>query len=526
MPYINPVLRGWNPDPSLCRVGDDYYLATSTFAYFPGVPIHHSKDLVNWKLIGYALSRSSQLEFRTGVGNEIYAPTLRYHNGRFYVITTDVGGIGNFIVSAEDPAGPWSDPILVDRDLFDPSLLFDTDGTIYYTRRGRNGVVQAEIDVSTGTLLTPLREIARGFCSADAEGPHLYAIQGRYYLLTAEGGSRYGHMATISRSDSPWGPFEPCPHNPILTQRHITFSPLRDTGHAELIEDSGGQWWLFFLATRNYTYASLAHLGRETCCLPVGWTADGWPVLHDNGRAVPLVQGYGPKEIPVVPHIVQDDFCGPSTDAAWFGLRWAPADFVTFGRGDDPALRIPCLPGSLDTSETPAMVARKQTAFDFEASVLVSLMGCSDGDEGGVTLYLDRHHHYDFFLLSATDRTIVILRRRIGDLSAVVFQQELDAGHSQSPVEIRVCGEDKRYTFQYRSTSSEDWKSVGDALTKYLSPEIAESWTGVVIGLYACGSEGSSGNAVFRRFRNEEKAGAWWTLHGEIPESINGKADI
>ena len=191
--YENPVVRGVNPDPSIIRVGEDYYLVNSSFSFYPGCPIHHSRDLVNWELIGYALTRPSQFSLDKNHGRpQLYAATLRYHAGTFYVITNDVNGGGNFYVTAKNPAGPWSDPIYIDKPQFDPSLFFDDDGTVYYTRRGpfeTKEIVQATLDIKTGKLLTPLRSIGVGMVSDDAEGPHLYKINGWYYLSEAEGGN-------------------------------------------------------------------------------------------------------------------------------------------------------------------------------------------------------------------------------------------------------------------------------------------------------------------------------------------------
>ena len=223
---------------------------------------------------------SQFLADRTAGRVEIYAPTLRHHDGVFYMITTNVcKGGGNFYVTTRDPAGDWSEPIFVDQGFFDPSLFFDDDGKVYYTKRGGlelTDTVQAEIDIKTGRLLAPLKPITRGYISEDCEGPHLYKINGMYYLMQAEGGSRYLHMETIGRSKSPWGPFEPSPHNPVVGQLRNWGYPVRGTGHAELLEAHDGSWWLFFLATRHANYNALATIGGETFMLPVTWK-DGWP---------------------------------------------------------------------------------------------------------------------------------------------------------------------------------------------------------------------------------------------------------
>jgi xylan 1,4-beta-xylosidase len=206
MPYANPIIPGFYPDPSVCRVGDDYYLVTSSFEYFPGVPVFHSRDLLHWRQIGHCLTRDSQLPLlsvRSSGG--IYAPTIRHHNGRFYMVTTNVNGGGNFYVFTDDPAGEWSEPVFVEQGGIDPSLFFDDDGTVYFTSTGDNGIYQSILNIQTGKRLSEIRHLWTGTGGRYPEAPHLYRINGRYYLMMAEGGTEYGHMETIARGDSPWG---------------------------------------------------------------------------------------------------------------------------------------------------------------------------------------------------------------------------------------------------------------------------------------------------------------------------------
>src|ERR1035437_8873449 len=278
--YQNPVLRGMNPDPSVIRVGNEYFLATSSFEYFPGCPIYHSFDLVHWERVGYALERQEQFAALHSEHPSLYACTLRYHGGLFYAVTTDVRGGGNFFVTATNPAGPWSNPVVVDHGMFDPSLFFDDDGKVYFTRRGpRDGenIVQAEIDTGTGKLLTPLRTISTGMVTNDSEGPHLYKIGGWYYLSQAEGGSRFLHMQVIGRSRSPWGPFESAPNNPWIAQHTDWNFALRTLGHCDIVDTPQGKWWTVCLGTRHQNYAHFS-LGRETFLFSFEWN-DGWPVV-------------------------------------------------------------------------------------------------------------------------------------------------------------------------------------------------------------------------------------------------------
>lgn len=269
MTYRNPVIPGFHPDPSVCRVGDDYYLVTSSFEYFPGVPLFHSKDLVHWRQIGHCLTRVSQLdlsEARSSAG--IYAPTIRFRDGTFYMTTTNVSGRGNFIVTTDDPHGEWSDGVAVDHPGIDPDLFFDEDGIVYYTTSYNQGIYQSRIDAKTGQRFSDPRLIWSGTGGQYPESPHIYRIGDWYYLFIAEGGTEYGHMETVARSKRPEGPYESCPDNPILSHRSIQ-SPIQATGHADLVQTPDGDWWAVFLGIRPVGYPFRHHLGRETFLAPV-----------------------------------------------------------------------------------------------------------------------------------------------------------------------------------------------------------------------------------------------------------------
>src|SRR5262245_26506144 len=284
--YRNPVLPGFYPDPSVARVGEWFYLVNSSFEFFPGVPIHRSRDLVHWEPLGYVLTRDSQLPLATAEPSRgIFAPTIRYHAGTYYMITTNVSHGGSFFVTAKDPAGPWSEPVSIAAPGgIDPSLFFDDDGKVYLTSTGSApGIYEAQIDVASGKLLTPQRIVWKGTGGRYPEGPHIYKVRGRYYLMISEGGTEYGHMVTIARASSPGGPFEPCPRNPILTHRDTQLNqPIQGTGHADLVEDGAGNWWMVFLAFRPQGGFYWQHLGRETFLAPVRWDAQGWPVVNDG----------------------------------------------------------------------------------------------------------------------------------------------------------------------------------------------------------------------------------------------------
>lgn len=450
----NPVLRGFHPDPSVCRVGGDYYLACSSFGYFPGVPVFHSRDLASWRLLGHALTRPSQLPLAAGTQG-IFAPTLRHHDRRFYLITTNVGNGGNFLVTAENPAGPWSEPVWVDDAWFDPSLLFDADGRVYYTRRGGpESIVQAEIDPDTGRLLGPLREIARGFVSPDCEGPHLYHIGEWYYLLLAEGGSRTGHMATVGRSRSPWGPFDGCPRNPVFTNRNLTNSPVRSVGHADLFDAPDGTWWAACHGTRHDTYETFSLAGRETFIVPVQWDTDGWPVFN---KGIPL--DLTPVELP-----------WPTEEPR--PMRPAPIEFLL--PGDDPSARV----RGIRITE----LAERHTA-----RIAVPASG-----RCGLTLFMDWRHRFDLVVEASGAQARAFTRWRIGDVVASGEPIAFD-GHE---AEVVLDFSTQRAAL---SVLNQNPTILGSADPRYLAPEVAGSWTGLIAGLFAEGGAALPEDPLFFR---------------------------
>ena len=282
--YRNPVLPGFYPDPSVCRVGDEYVLAASSFTYFPGVPIFRSHDLVTWTQVGHALDRPSQLDLSGTEGfssGGILAPTIRYHDGRFWMITTVLrsGGVDSFFVTATDAAGPWSEPTPVGVQGIDPDLAWDDDGNCWvHCSAGGPGILRYRIDDRTGDVLDGPVLAWTGSGLQFPEAPHLFLRGDWWYLLIAEGGTERGHAVSIARGPSPIGPWEGCPANPILSHRS-TDHPVQSTGHGDLVEAVDGSWWMVLLGTRPRGITPGYHvLGRETFLVPVDWV-DGWPVV-------------------------------------------------------------------------------------------------------------------------------------------------------------------------------------------------------------------------------------------------------
>lgn len=484
MHYQNPILPGSYSDPSVCRVGQNYYLVTSSLAFFPAVPIFHSRDLIHWRQIGHCLTRASQAALADVESTHgIYAPTLRYHQGRFYLTTTLVPHGGNFYVSAVDPAGPWSDPVWVEQQGIDPSLLFDDDGTVYFTSTGAEGIYQSVIDIATGTRLTEPRLIWGGTGGRYPEGPHLYHIHGQYYLMIAEGGTEYGHMETIARSTNAWGPFDACPHNPILTHRDRGGHPIQGLGHADLVEAHDGSWWLVFLGFRPQNrFFPVHHLGRETFLAPVTWTADGWPVVYHNGTVELEMEAAGLPPQPWPPASIRDDFDQGSLAGCWNFIRNPHAeDWSLTAR---PGwLRLHGSARTLDDRGSPAFVGRCQQHFDCEAAALLDFEPQHDGEEAGLTAWTNEHHHYEVGITRRNGERVVFVRRRIGDLSAVVAQHPIDSGL----VTLAITATAEQYTFAF-AINDASLHPLATGAARYLTSEVATGFTGVYLGMYATGT--------------------------------------
>jgi xylan 1,4-beta-xylosidase len=483
MKFQNPIIPGFYPDPSICRVEGDYYLVTSTFHYFPGVPVFHSTDLVNWKQIGHCLTRTSQLPldkaFRSG---GIYAPTIRYHNGIFYMVTTNVTHGGNFYVYTENPAGEWSEPVWVDQGGIDPSLFFDDDGKVYFSSTGgREGIALSEIDIKTGKRLTGIKYVWPGSGGRYPEAPHLYKIKGSYYLMIAEGGTEYGHMVTIARSDSLWGPYEACPHNPILTHRDLDANPANGTGHADLVTDQNGHWWMVFLAFRNID-GQYHHLGRETFLSPVEWNGDGWPVVNGKGTIeLEMESDYIAAE-QIQESSIRDDFSGSVLDLHWNFIRnpysrsWSLEERKGW-------LRLYGSSVSLHDTDSPAFVGRRQQHLDCSVGTLLDFRPQKADEEAGLVVIMDEKHHYEIAVVLHAGQRKVMVRRTIGSLSAVVAEESVQEG----PILLKVTADSRNYHFAYgREGGMEKMLASGEC--KYLSSEVAGGFTGVYLGMYATGN--------------------------------------
>lgn len=503
MKYRNPIISGYNPDPSICRVGRDYYIVNSTFEFFPGVPVYHSRNLVNWEMKGYCLNRKEQLYLeKCKPSGGIYAPTLRYNNGTFFMTTTNVSDRGNLIVHTDDLEKGWSDPVWVDQGGIDPSLLFDDDGTVYFTsagndKDGKAAIFSCKIDPFTGERLTESVIISKGCGGRYAEGPHLYKWFGKYYLMLAEGGTEYGHMETILRSGSPYGPFEECPHNPILTHRDDMREDIYCTGHADMMEDHNGNWWLVCLAVRPCQEKSnrvlLHNLGRETYLAPVTWTRDGWPVVGENGLISLEMDGPLPGEAPdEVKQNFYDDFSEAKFSVHYNFLRNPVMDHYI----RDTEKQELILKGSavtLNEIDSPTWLGIRQKEFETVSSVRVSIKNEAQEMRAGLTAFYNDSYHYEIYLTKEGAVWKVCLAKHVHDIFTVTAFAEILAAENI----ILKIESDKTYYRFYYSLDGETFIMLGTGLVVGLCTEGTNrmTFTGTYIGLFA-----EKGQAVFKEF--------------------------
>ncbi|MEJ3750849.1 glycoside hydrolase family 43 protein [Actinomycetes bacterium KLBMP 9797] len=477
--FTNPVVAGMHPDPSVCRVGDDYFLACSSFEYFPGVPIFHSRDLVHWEQIGNALDRPGQLSLppETPSSGGVYAPTLRHHDGRFWLITTNVApGGGTMIYTATDPAGPWSEPVRVAGVGIDPDLAWDERGNCWCTSAG---IYQVRIDPYTGQTFGESKRLWSGAPGAQApEAPHLYRIGGYWYLLIAEGGTERGHAVSVARGPAPDGPFEPCPANPILTHRG-TNRPIQNTGHADLVEAPDGSWWMVLLGVRPRGGTPGWHvLGRETYLAPVTWV-DGWPVVGEVGPRM-AAPPWPPHPVATPP--VRDDFDGYPLHPRWISVRSRPAG--SWSVTDRPGwLTLHARGGSLDDPDVTYLGRRQQ----HPSCRVRALIDPSEGS-GGLAVRVDEQHHYEIEVGDGQVRVAA----RTGSFRPTVATRAAPAGPVRLRIDVLAAapeGWHPRAEPDLLRLGVEAPDGTFDVLAeldgRYLSTEVAGGFTGRVFGMYA-----------------------------------------
>lgn len=534
--FQNPLLPGFYSDPSICRVGDDYYMVTSTFAFYPGLPVFHSRDLVHWEQIGHGIERPEQLDYKdceTSLG--LWAPTIRYHEGTYYIINTFVSGgrevnRDNYIITAKDPAGPWSDPVFIKgADGIDSSLFFDDDGSMWYVGNficpealyeGHHGIYLCELDRETFQFKGERRVLWDGIQSRNKwlEAPHIYKKDGYYYLMVAEGGTFINHSVMMARCAAIDGTYEICPRNPILTHRHLT--PLRDisvTGHADLVETQNGEWWMVLLAVRPYDSNSEIipaggcgnfhyNLGRETFMIPVTWAADGWLTIdNENGlvnmeeRLPDLPESYVPLADP------NDDFDSGKLAMIWNTIHPPVKPFYSLTERES-YLRIHLLPTALSvdnpdhvpmtgaplpTQSSPAFVGRRQQHKLCQAKTAMEFTPSSDQEEAGLVLLQDDRFNYIFTKAKKDGQMILRVAKTEHGVYSILKELPIkDTGRIYLSAQCNISS----YAFYY-GYEAQEMNCVIDGLdAALLSSSVNGGFTGAYMGMYASANGAESTN--------------------------------
>ena len=480
--YRNPIIPGFHPDPSICRVGDDYYLVNSSFQYFPGVPIFHSRDLVNWEQIGNVLDREEQLPLKGATSwLGIYAPTIRYHEGTYYMITTNVGGGGNFMVTARDPRGPWSKPVKIQQEGIDPSLFFE-NGRCYMVSNPDNTITLCQIDPATGKQLTPSKALWQGTGGRYPEGPHIYKRDGYYYLLISEGGTELAHRLTIARSKRIDGPYEANPANPLLTHCSMAGQSniIQGTGHGDFVQSADGRWWIVFLGYRNYN-GSYHHLGRETFLAPVEWKTGEWPVVN-GGQPVDTLMRVTDVAPPKAPTFQQPRHIHTVFDQPRLGPEWLyiqnPDSAKYQLRGD--RLRLIASFSGLTANDRPTFVGRRQESAVFTATTELDFYQSVPKDEAGLTVYQINDGHADFCVNPDNQGAALALKVTLKGLSITKKTMSIPFHRCH----LRVRSDSEKYFFEY-STDGRQFQLFDTLDCALLSTEVVGGFTGLLVGMYA-----------------------------------------
>ncbi|MCL2600887.1 MAG: glycoside hydrolase family 43 protein [Treponema sp.] len=505
--FQNPILPGFYPDPSVCRVGDDFYLVTSTFAYFPGVPVFHSRDLVNWRQIGNVLDRPGQLPLEGAeVSQGIFAPTIRHHDGTFYMITTNVSGGGNFLVTATNPAGPWSDPYYIaGADGIDPSLFFDTDGKCYYhgtcERReggqfyGDNEIYMQELDLAEMKLVGERHAIWHSALKNAVwpEGPHIYKIGEYYYLLISEGGTAHEHAITVARSKSLTEYFVGHKGNPILTHRHLGRDyPIVNVGHGDMVETPAGEWWMVLLASRPYG-GRYRNLGRETFLAPVSWE-DGWPVVN-YGIGLVRKTERTPNLAPV-PGTSFDFGETPEFPMNMMFLRNpVVGDYRLENEGAEKGLHLRLNKNAITGLDTISYYCIRQQHMSFKAHTRLWFWPASENECAGIVIFQSHKYHYRFVLtLKGTAPVLRVVKCAGGEETVLA---ELDCKTPPNAgLFLQIAAEDQALSFSYGTNGREYTAVFENADARILSTDMAGGFVGTTIGMYAS----ANGEEVGDRF--------------------------
>ena len=519
--YRNPILAGFYPDPSICKAGDDYYLVNSSFAYFPGLPIFHSKDLVNWKQIGFALDRAEQLDLEgAGVSRGLFAPTIRFHNGTYYIICTHIDNGGNFIISAKHPAVPWSNPIyLPEVNGIDPSLFFDDNKAwlIYNSvapggkplYEGHRTIRMINFDIKTMKVSGAESILVNGGSNilkkpVWIEGPHIFKKNNYYYLFCAEGGTFEEHSEVVFRSRKVEGPYIPYDKNPILTQRDLDPArphPITCAGHADFAETNNGNWYAVFLGCRPYE-DDYYNTGRETFMAPVKWK-DGWPIINPGHTTVqynyPFPLAATKTYIPLYGgnYIYKDVFKNNTLEYTWQFLRTPKTKWYSL---TPQGLEMKILPETCSGKSNPAFLGHRQEHLNGYAETSLQFSASSEHEKAGMLIFQNEDHYYLLCQSIEDNMPVVQLYKSIpGNFNQMelLHTEKLTAN---TPVKLKIEAHGSTYAFYYADHFS--WHLMKDHVdAKFLSTKVAGGFVGCMYALYASSyGRASENKALFNWF--------------------------
>jgi xylan 1,4-beta-xylosidase len=502
--YRNPILAGYYPDPSITRVGEDYYLINSSFAHFPGIPVFRSKNLVQWTQIGNAIDRPSQLNFDgLTVSRGVFAPDISYHDGLFYIVNTCVDCRGNFVITARNPSGPWSDPVWFEFEGIDPSIFWEGD-TAYIVNNGapnepprydgHRAIWVQEFDYKQLRMVGERTQLVNGGVDISKkpvwiEGPHLIKRGGYYYLIAAEGGTGDSHSQVVFRSKSVRGPFVPFEGNPILSQRDLDPNrpnPVTSAGHAKFVETQNGEWWATFLATRPYG-PDLYNIGRETFMLPVKWVND-WPMILESGKRIPFVVPNPnlPRQPPPrqstsgLDRSYVDEFEGDKLSFTWIGIRTPRKPIYSLDGG---ALVLHSSAALGDVKGVPAFIGQRQQHHIATVSTTLEYKPAKDGDRAGLAAIQNDNAWLFFGLTRIEGKPVVALFARQNSGTETLIASAPFAGDSTT-LTMRADGATASFVYLAGGKSA-TLKSGFDV--SFLSTRKAGGFVGTVIGPYAFG---------------------------------------
>jgi alpha-N-arabinofuranosidase len=520
--FLNPIINGGYPDPSIVRVDDDFYIVNSSFEYFPSLPIHHSKDLVNWELIGYGIDRPSQGTGKVNLYDVqqqggIHAPSIRYHDGLFYIVTTNVYSpvdkskpteMVNFILTAKNPAGPWSDPYVIEgAPGIDPDIFFDDNGKVWFVgthdtgNPNKNGIGEIwiqELDLNNWKLKGQRHSIWRGACGGCCvEGPHIYKQYGRYYLMVAEGGTSYNHAVMIASSKNIEGPYDSNPKNPILTSRHLSNNNwVHSTGHADLVQLKDNRWYMVSLGIRN-EMDSTSNMGRETHLMPVVWEEawDNW-VEVEKGRWEPVIIKWpvvapntGKVErntsIPFlekkqnINYSFYDDFTSSKLDLQW-NFRRVPRENTYELNSKNKTLKLNLSPESFELRSQYNLMGFRQKETEFEYSSSMNFKPKKNFSEAGLSIFSQDDNYINFTVKKHNNKTLL-------NLSVKPRDQKLDIIKSiplkyNENIILKIVSKDNKYIYYY---SLDDGNSFDVFTETGANLVLCKGYIGTNLGLYA-----------------------------------------